>query len=119
MYTKLVKILLLLLILDFLWIGLVFKNYFSPMIFRVQGSDMEPKIIPAFIAYLLLFGLSAVFLTRANNIYEAFLLGFCVYGVYDATNLATIKNWDPVLALMDTTWGGILFASIYWIVIRN
>lgn len=118
-YQDYFKILLYLLILDFIWIGLNFRHYFSPMINKIQGTPMEPRLIPAIVAYILLFVLGAVFLPKLSNIYEAFLLGACVYGVYDATNYATIKSWDPYLAVVDTIWGGVLFASIYWIVIAK
>ena len=118
-YIDYIKILLYLLILDFLWIGGIFKNYFSPMIQKVQGSPMEARPLPAIIAYVLLFILGAVFLPKVANIYEAFLLGVCVYGVYDATNYATIKNWDPTIAVVDTLWGGILFSAIYWFAVRE
>jgi uncharacterized membrane protein len=117
--NRILKILIYLLVLDFLWIGVIFRHHFSPMISRVQGSSMQPRAIPAVIAYLLLFVSGAVFLPKLSNIYEAFLLGFCIYGVYDSTNYATIKNWDPVLAVVDTLWGGILFASIYWLAIME
>ena len=114
-----IKIFLLLLILDFLWIGLVFKNRFSPMILNIQGSPMEARFLPAIIAYVLLFILAVIFLPKLSNISEAFLLGFCIYGVYDATNYATLKNWDPYLALVDSIWGGTLFALIYKFGILN
>jgi uncharacterized membrane protein len=114
-----IKVFLLLLILDFLWIGLVFKDRFSTMIFNVQGSPMEARINSAIVAYILLFILAVVFLPKLSNIGEAFLLGFCVYGVYDATNYATLKNWNLYLALADSVWGGILFALVYKFGIQN
>ena len=114
-----IKILLLLLLLDFIWIGLIFRKQFSPMIKDVQGSDMEVKILPAVIAYIFLFLLAIVFLPKCKNVFEAFILGFCVYGVYDATNLATIKNWNYSIALIDMLWGGILYSIIFSLLINS
>lgn len=114
-----IKIFLLLLILDFIWIGLIFKDRFSPMIYNIQGSPMESRITSAIVAYILLFILAVVFLPKLSNIREAFLLGFCVYGVYDATNYATLKNWNPYLSIVDSIWGGILFSLVYRFGIQN
>lgn len=33
------------------------------------------------------------------------LVGFVVYGVYNGTNYAILKNWTPKLAILDTLWG--------------
>ena len=32
-----------------------------------------------------------------------------LYGVYDFTAAAVIKNWDIKLALVDVLWGGIVY----------
>ena len=46
---------------------------------------------------------------------DAFLLGIVIYGVYDATNMATIAKWTWKTVIMDTLWGGVLFATTYYI----
>ena len=33
------------------------------------------------------------------------LFGFCVYGAYDLTNLATLRGWPPTVSLVDLAWG--------------
>ena len=43
---------------------------------------------------------------------DAFILGFTIYGIFDATNLAIFKGWKPELALIDTLWGGVLFYTL-------
>ena len=56
------------------------------------------------------------FLVKENKpITDAFLLGVLVYGVYDLTNMATIKEWTWNTVLLDSVWGGILFTSTYYI----
>jgi uncharacterized membrane protein len=45
-----------------------------------------------------------------DGVKSAFFLGILVYGVYETTTLAILRNWSPVTALVDTTWGGTLFA---------
>jgi uncharacterized membrane protein len=39
-------------------------------------------------------------------------MGAAVYAVYDFTNLAMFKNYTLSFALMDTLWGGALFALV-------
>ena len=39
-----------------------------------------------------------------------FVLGFIIYGIYELTNHATIKNWPLFMVFIDTLWGGVLFA---------
>ncbi len=39
------------------------------------------------------------------------ILGFCLYGVYNMTNMATLKDWSYELAIGDTIWGTILTAG--------
>jgi len=43
-------------------------------------------------------------------VFDAFLLGVFVYGVYETTSLALLRKWRPTTVLIDTLWGGILFA---------
>lgn len=40
------------------------------------------------------------------------LLGFVAYGTYDITNLATLKGWPPIVAIVDIAWGTLLTASV-------
>ena len=49
---------------------------------------------------------------------NAFLLGLGVYGVYETTNLAIFKKWDPIIGILDTIWGGILFSLTYYIFLK-
>ena len=46
---------------------------------------------------------------------EAFLLGLCVYGIYETTNYALFNEWKPHIVVTDTIWGGILFSSSYFL----
>jgi len=45
-----------------------------------------------------------------DGIKTAFFLGILVYGVYETTTLAILRNWGLIPALIDTVWGGTLFA---------
>jgi uncharacterized membrane protein len=40
------------------------------------------------------------------------LFGFFCYLTYDMTNLAVMKGYDPVLAVVDTIWGTVLTGTV-------
>jgi uncharacterized membrane protein len=95
------------------------KTPFSEQIYKVQGSPLVLKILPTIICYMLLvFGLNYFIISKKQSVYDAFLLGIVIYGVYDATTYALITKWSPQLALIDTLWGGILMSITAYITYR-
>ena len=104
-------------ILDFIWIGGYLLNHFRPMIERVQKEPMVVNPYYVIISYIILITLVTIIIPKCSSIEEAFLIGFLVYAVYDSTNFATLKNWDFSIALVDSLWGGVLFALTYYIMI--
>jgi len=98
-------------------------NYqaFAEEIAAIQRVVLQLRMEGAILCYFfLIFGLYYFILRRNRSVLEAFLFGLVIYAVYDTTNYATLKKWSPYLAIMDTLWGGTLFALTtyitYWIV---
>ena len=86
------------------------KNNFQEMIKKIQGSSLEIKILPTIACYIILVSSLYYFIIYKKGSYlDAFLLGFFIYGVYETTNMAIIKNWDYRIGLIDLSWGGFLF----------
>jgi len=104
---------------DTIWIGFVMKSFYTQQMIsfgRIFEGKFEPVLWAALIVYLFLSigvvdfvlpkvaasanatGLLPVFLAGA-------LLGAVVYGTYDFTNLATVKDYSVKLALVDLGWG--------------
>ena len=105
-----------LLSLDFIYLNLT-KSVFKTQVFKIQHGVMNVKLIPAILCYFfLVIGLNYFILQSHRTILEAFLLGFIIYGVFDSTNLAIFKNYEWNVAIMDTVWGGVLFALTTWII---
>jgi len=99
-----------LLVLDGIYIYLTHK-IFADQIVNVQRVVMTLKPMGALVCYILLIaGLNYFIIQRNRSIPEAFFLGLVIYGVYDSTNYATLKKWEANVAIMDTLWGGSLFA---------
>ena len=99
-----------LLILDFLWLGLFMGKQYRGLILNIQKSEMKLNYISAGLAYLMMIiGLNNfVFKYNMSNI-DAFLFGMCLYGVYDFTCGAIFNNWDFKLAIIDILWGGFVY----------
>jgi hypothetical protein len=97
--------------LDFMYLNLI-KEYFSKQIAKVQGVKLEVNFLGAAICYIFLIaGLNYFIIEPKKSVYDAFLLGIVIYGVYETTNYSLFKNWSIITVIMDTLWGGILFAS--------
>ena len=92
------------------------KQAFLDQIVNIQRTVMQFRIVPAIICYILLiFGLYYFIIRKKRSILDAFIFGLVIYGVYDATNYATLKNYSLNLAIMDTVWGGTLMAATTFI----
>lgn len=91
---------------------------FQKMIKNIQGSELKMSLIPTILCYIfLIFSLYYFIVSKKESITSAFLLGLSIYGVFETTNLAIFKKWDPVIGLIDTLWGGVLFSLTYYIYI--
>jgi uncharacterized membrane protein len=87
------------------------KSTFEQQIQRVQGSPLSLAILPTILCYIILIGGLYYFILRENRSWkEAGILGFVIYGVYDTTTLALLKNWSWKIAILDTIWGATLFS---------
>ena len=97
-------------ILDGLYINF-FKDYFNRQIKSVQGSDIQINIIASGIVYIfLIFGLNYFIIKPNRSIQDAFLFGLIIYAVFETTNLALFSKWSWITVIIDSLWGGILFA---------
>ncbi len=99
-----------LLVLDAIYIGSQYK-YLSKMYGGIQNSPLKINFVGAFICYIALtFLLFYFILSKKRKIIDAFLLGIAVYAVYESTNYATFTKWPIYMLVVDTLWGGVLFA---------
>ena len=98
---------LLLAVFDLPWLLLIGETA-QKLVHRIQGSELTLKFLPAFVVYLAL----AYLVLQVESPMEAFKMGVATYAVYDFTNLAMFKNYTLSFALMDTLWGGVLFALV-------
>jgi uncharacterized membrane protein len=114
MNSKIIKniatITVVLLALDFMYIS-VTRSMFEIQIADVQRVALQVRPLGAVLCYLLLvIGLYYFIIREHRPVFDAFLLGLVIYGVYETTSYALLKKWKWNIVLIDTLWGAILFA---------
>jgi uncharacterized membrane protein len=93
------------------------KGYFDKQIQSVQGSAPKMNYLGAALCYIfLIVGINYFIIKPKKSVSDAFLLGIVIYGVYETTNYALLKNWSILTVIIDTLWGGILFAITTYII---
>ncbi len=113
--TDFLKILAATIAIDLTYLKLVGEKSFRPAIEAVQGGPMRIRGVAGFAVYAFIALLLYKFAKTPLN---AFLLGLCVYGVFDATNYAIFSRYPLAVAVQDALWGGVLFALVRLVVSR-
>ena len=93
-----------------------FSSYYNNQVRDVQNSPIKLNILGVGLSYLFIIIIFNQFVLGYNmSLYESFLLGFLIYGIYEATNLAIFKKWSLMSVFIDTLWGGLLFLIVNFI----
>ena len=101
---------------DFVYLNF-FKDHFNKQVQDIQGSKININYLAALICYIfLIMGLNYFIIKPKRSISDAFLLGLVIYGTYETTNWAIFNKWSVKSVIIDTLWGGTLFASTAFIV---
>ena len=99
----------------------IFLSFFGPkfieMVESIQNAKVNVKYIPMIITYIVLVFQLYYFIIKQNkSLLDAFLLGFTSYAIFDLTNYTLMKNYKLHILLIDSIWGGILYALTTYIV---
>lgn len=111
------------LVIDLFWLGFVANKFYLQELHKLlrlsSDGKMAPLWTPAVLVYFVIpVAIFAFSLPRAMGkpVPEAFLigalLGFCMYAVYDLTNLATLSGWSLKVTIVDMIWGAVLCGSV-------
>jgi uncharacterized membrane protein len=108
---------LVLLLADFLWIGLYMGKQYKTQVRSIQKTDIKPNPVFIVIAYILMvIGLNVFVLPNIRKGYELVdslkygsIFGIVLYGVYDFTSGAVFSKWNKKLAIIDVLWGGFVY----------
>ena len=102
--------------IDFIYLNGM-KGYLDKQILSVQGSQTKMNYLGAALCYIfLVVGINYFIIKPKKSVSDAFLLGIVIYGVYETTNYASLKNWSIFTVIIDTLWGGTLFGLTTYII---
>lgn len=115
MIARLLFATMLMLAMDFVWLKTNYDMY-AKHTEAVQKAPMVVRRIPAVLSYLLLVLVVALCLwlpelSKLHRWMVASVMGLAVYGVYNTTSAAILKDYDAKVALKDTLWGTFLVGT--------
>ena len=99
--------------LDFLFLGVVAKSFFASEVGDMLG---EIRLAPAILFYLLyvvgvlIFVSGPVGATLQSTLAYGALFGLFCYATFDLTSLSLLKHWSWAVAALDVSWGAIVTA---------
>jgi len=102
--------------LDYIYLSLI-KNFFTKQITDIQGSAVKMNYLAAILCYIfLILGLNYFIIRPHRSVQDAFLLGLVIYAVYETTNKTLFSKWSWITVVIDSLWGGILFALTTFVI---
>jgi uncharacterized membrane protein len=93
---------------DFLFLGIVAKGFFSSQVGDMLG---EIRLAPAVLFYLLyvvgvvVFVSGPVAATWQSTLLYGALFGFFCYATFELTSLSLLKHWTWAVVILDVSWG--------------
>ena len=100
----------LLVIIDSVYLNII-KDYFAKQVKLIQGSPLKINMLSVILCYIFLITALNYFIIKPKrSVQDAFLLGLIIYGIFETTNKALFLKWSWLTVLIDTIWGGLLFA---------
>jgi uncharacterized membrane protein len=104
-----------LLAVDGLYLNNIGIATFKKNVELIQKSPLELNMYGALLSYVCVISvLYYSIISQHKPVLDAFLLGILLYGTFDMTNISMFKQYAWKTALIDTLWGGILFAFTTW-----
>ena len=104
--------------IDMLWLTVIAQKFDKAQIGHLMAD--KARLLPAAIFYVLFIAAMAYFviapalehqnLTRL--ILSAAIFGLVTYATYDLTNMATLKDWPPLVTVVDIAWGTFLSLAV-------
>ena len=104
--------------IDMLWLTVIAQKFYKAQIGHLMAD--KARLLPAAIFYVLFIAAMAYFviapalehqnLTRL--ILSAAIFGLVTYATYDLTNMATLKDWPPLVTVVDIAWGTFLSLAV-------
>lgn len=106
--------LIILLPLDFLFLGAVGKKLFAENVGDMTLAN--PRIVPTILFYALYLAGVVIFVNGEapsnwqHNLQYGALFGLFSYATFELTDMALLKHWEWAVVVSDITWGTFLTA---------
>jgi uncharacterized membrane protein len=104
------------LVLDGVWLSSMASRFYRPRLGDLLAANFKPAPALAFYA-IYLFGVTRFAVLPAvqeggweRAALDGALLGLVAYATYDLTNMATLRDWDWSVTIVDLIWGSLLTA---------
>jgi len=109
MCKKLIITSIIFILLDIIYLTST-RSITLPIIKNIQHSSLKIDIYSLIMVYVFdVFVLYYFIINKKGTLLDAFLLGSCIYGIYEFTNKSIFNKWNYSLVIIDTLWGGVLF----------
>ncbi len=117
MDLKVIAVLSVVLLVTDLIVLNILGKIFNTQVISVQGSPIKMDLIAASLSYVFIITILYKFIISTHQkIKDAFLLGLLTYGIYELTTKALLKEWKWSTVIIDSVWGGVLFAFTTYVV---
>jgi len=98
--------------LDIVWLSTAYEPLYKPLMGHLLAPDI---VLWAAVAFYVIYLVGLVVLAVLpaigsaspwpGTLGRAALYGFCAYATYDLTNMATLKDFPPLVVAIDLVWG--------------
>lgn len=110
-------------ILDIIWLGIIMKEFNMRQlasIGRIENGRFEMNYAAAAVTYILMALAVIIYVLpqvkqnekTTKTFFQGALLGLIIYGVFDMTNLAILKDYPLAFIAPDMAWGALVFGIV-------
>lgn len=120
MIVRILVVVMFVLVVDGIWLRAM-RPMYRKTIRQTQKKDMKLRMGGAVASYVCIIALIVFFAEgrfpveskprQSVTLALGFLYGAAIYGVFNGTNVAIFQDYSTKTAVIDTLWGGVLFAS--------
>ncbi len=112
-YKKFIIMAIILTIIDLIFIGFITNSLWKTNVEGIQKTPLKVNGLYGLLSYIFIWIILYYFI-----MFEAFLLGFSAYAIFDFTNLAIFTNYKLSTAIIDMTWGGLVFLITTYLIVN-
>lgn len=110
-------------VMDSIWFSVFMKKFAEEKLghlLRLSGGNLSAHMPSALAAYALMIIIAVVFMlpkisvenSMLTNFLFGVLFGFCIFGIFDFTNGALLKDYSFSFMLIDSLWGGLMYGVV-------